>query len=131
MTPARTRDGHRVAVAKALALRDAALRVRAHIAADPAARLTVTQMARIAGCTRQVLTSQFISAVGVPPGEYAREAQIDLVRRYLDTTSWSLKRIARETGYISSRSLTTAFLNATGRTPTAYREHAGNEDVIP
>jgi AraC family transcriptional regulator len=84
----------------------------------------VTDLALLAGISRRHLTRSFRNMTGRTVVSYVAEAQIARAEKLL-RSDLSLKEIAFRLGFADHSGFSTAFRNATGRTPTDYRRQSG------
>ena len=87
--------------------------------------LSVDDLAAHARMSRRNFTRRFAEAVGTTPARWISAQRLEEVRRLLETTSWSIERIARACGYGSVVTLRQNFVAAYSTTPTSYRQRFG------
>ena len=83
--------------------------------------LTVEKLAKIASMSKRSFHQTFIECTGRRPGEEIYRARVEQAKRLLAGSREKLSVIARKCGYRASNSLSVAFKNTTGMSPTAYR----------
>nr|WP_268257326.1 helix-turn-helix domain-containing protein [Streptomyces longispororuber] len=69
----------------------------------------------------RTFTRRFREEVGVSPGQWLTRQRVERARHLLESTSLSVDRIARESGFGTAQSLRQHLQAALGVTPTAYR----------
>ena len=97
-------------------------RVADHIESRLSDRITVVELAAIAGLSRAHFSRAFLNATGETPHSFIRSRRLAQVRRRLDEGAEDLSRLAAQAGFSSHSHMTTAFRQAFGITPRAYRE---------
>jgi transcriptional regulator GlxA family with amidase domain len=75
--------------------------------------LGIKQLADMCGVTREHLTREFASRVGMPPATYLRSVRVEAARRMLADGSIPLGEVAMRCGFPSARALNLAM----GRLP--------------
>lgn len=83
--------------------------------------LTILQLAVHAGMPRRTFIRHFETETGLPPMQWVSLQRVLSARRLLETSDWSVDRIAAATGFGSSANFRTHFRREVGTTPTAYR----------
>jgi AraC family transcriptional regulator len=106
-------------------------RVQEHIDSRLAERITVEELATVAGLSRGYFSRAFHAATGESPHQFILARRLDEARRRLDAGAGDLSQIAFQTGFSSHAHLTTAFGQAFGVTPQAYRRLRGAADPAP
>jgi len=96
-------------------------RVREHIDSRLAERITVEELASVAGLSRSYFSRAFQAATGESPHQFILTRRLEAARRRLDEGAGDLAQIAVRAGFSSHAHLTTAFGQAFGVTPQAYR----------
>jgi len=87
--------------------------------ADP---ITVSEMARHAGMSMRTFMRRFTEETGTTPLQWLVNARITAARELLETTDYSIDRVARDSGLGSSANLRLHFRRSLATTPTAYRQ---------
>ena len=87
----------------------------------PAGPWTVGSLARATGVSRAALARRFAAEIGEPPMGYHAAWRMSLAADLLDGGDWTVARIAREVGYDSPFTFSTAFKRHHGVAPTAWR----------
>ena len=96
-------------------------RVQEHIDSRLAERVTVGELAAVAGLSRGYFSRAFHAATGESPHQFIVARRLAEARRRLDDGAGDLAQVAIQTGFSSHAHLTTAFGQAFGITPQAYR----------
>jgi AraC-like DNA-binding protein len=94
-------------------------RARERIEDDPAAPLTLRELAREAGLSRYQLLRAFARELGLTPHAYIVQRRIELARRLI-RTGRSLAETAAVAGFCDQSHLTRCFGRHFGVTPSAY-----------
>jgi len=84
--------------------------------------LSVDQLAGHARMSGRTSTRRFTGAVGATPARWVLTQRLEEVRRLLETTTWSIERIARACGFGSAVTLRQDSTAAYATTPTSYRQ---------
>lgn len=115
----RLRDRHR------LVLTPHTLRkVRDFILARLNTRITLDELAEIAGYSRFHFARAFREATGLPPYAYLINERIGFARQLLAETELPIDEVARASGFATHAQFTTKFKQLTGMTPSRYRDLA-------
>lgn len=85
-------------------------------------RLSVEALASHAGMSRRNFTRRFQEVTGATPARWVLARRLDEARRLLETTDWSMTRIAGECGFASAVTFRQNFVAAYATTPTSYRQ---------
>jgi transcriptional regulator GlxA family with amidase domain len=83
--------------------------------------LSVEEMAARAGMSRRTFMRAYAAAMGRTPARTIEAMRLDAARLGLETTSKTLKHIARETGFGNEDRMRRAFLRRMGVSPSDYR----------
>lgn len=86
------------------------------------AAITVRRLADHSLLSRRTLVRRFVRETGLPPMQWVTLQRILDARRLLETSDWSVERIAGATGFGSAANFRTLFRREVGVTPTAYRK---------
>jgi transcriptional regulator GlxA family with amidase domain len=97
----------------------------AWITDHPAADLGAPSLARRAGMSERTFARAFTRETGSTPAAFVRKLRLETARRWLETTSWPVKRIAQRSGFGSEDSLARAMRTALNTTPAALRARFG------
>lgn len=76
------------------------------------------------GCSLSTLKQRFKHEVGISPGRYYLNRRIKEACTRFEQTQDSVSLVAADLGFSSSQHLAGAFKQATGLTPTEFRDHA-------
>lgn len=93
-----------------------------HIAAEPAADLSVEAMAERLSMSPRHFSRTFTAQVGVSPGRYVEESRVEAARCLLEAGDDGVDTVARLIGFGTAETMRRAFLRHLGVPPTAYRE---------
>lgn len=96
-----------------------------HINSSLGNPVTVDQLARLVGMSRQRFSASFKQSFGVTPGQYMIVERLEWARRLLTSTSDSIAHIAIETGFSSQAHLTSVLRKYDGVTPKQLRMSSG------
>lgn len=99
--------------------------------AEPARPWALAELADLAATSRTTLADRFTRAVGEPPMAYLTGWRMALAADLLLDPSTTLERVARQVGYGSSFSLSTAFTRERGITPSEHRARSAAPDAAP
>jgi AraC-like DNA-binding protein len=94
-------------------------RVRARIDDDPAAQLTLAELAAEAGMSRFQLLRSFAQALGLPPHAYRMQRRVVLARQLI-ARGTALAETAAAAGFADQSHMTRAFVRLLGVTPANY-----------
>lgn len=83
--------------------------------------LTVQQLAEHANLPRRTFIRHFTAETAMPPMQWVGLQRLFSARRLLETSDWSVERIAAATGFGSAANFRTHFRREIGTTPSAYR----------
>lgn len=89
--------------------------------ANPAARATVADLARIAHTSARTLTRAFSAATGVSISEYRRRLRLEHAKSMLANPRLSIERIAQDSGFADARQLRRLWRAEYGISPRASR----------
>jgi AraC family transcriptional regulator len=96
-------------------------RVQEHIDSRLPERMTVDELAAVAGLSRGYFSRAFHAATGESPHQFILARRLAEARQRLDQGADDLALLAVQIGFSSHAHLTTAFGHAFGLTPQAYR----------
>jgi LacI family transcriptional regulator len=85
-------------------------------------RITVPDVAKALGTTRQTLERRFRAVLGRTVMLEVRRAHVQVAKRHLATTHVELSEVARLSGFTSAALLSVAFGREVGMPPGAYRK---------
>jgi transcriptional regulator GlxA family with amidase domain len=83
--------------------------------------VSVADIARVAAVSARTLNRRFAHELGTTPSAWLTRARVRRAQRLLETTRWSVDRIARETGLGTPTNLRARFADVVGTTPVRYR----------
>ncbi|MEV6410257.1 helix-turn-helix domain-containing protein [Kribbella sp. NPDC051718] len=87
------------------------------------------QLAEHANLPRRTFIRHFTTETGMPPMQRVALQRLLSARRLLETSDWSVERIAATTGFGSAANFRTHFRRAVGTTPSAYRKSSYNQGL--
>ena len=83
--------------------------------------LSVDALATHACMSKRNFTRRFQDATGTTPARWVLTRRLDTARTLLETTTWSIERIAHECGFASTVTFRQNFVGELAITPTHYR----------
>ena len=83
--------------------------------------LSVEALAAHACMSKRSFTRRFRDATGTTPARWVLTRRLDAARTLLETTAWSIDRIAHECGFASTVTFRQNFVGSLAITPTNYR----------
>jgi transcriptional regulator GlxA family with amidase domain len=89
--------------------------------------LSVGALAAHVNMSPRTFHRRFVEWAGQTPANFIRDLRLESARRWLETTSWPIKRVAQEAGFGSVDSLERAFARQFGVTPGALRARFGHQ----
>ncbi|MFB6721988.1 GlxA family transcriptional regulator [Kribbella sp. NPDC056345] len=95
--------------------------VRAWVQDHLAEPITVDQLATQAALSRRTFIRRFEHETGLPPMRWVVLQRLLSARRLLETSDWTVDRIAAASGFGSATSLREAFRRELGTSPSSYR----------
>ncbi len=98
------------------------IRVLKYIDASISDRLSLTDLATIAGISRMYFAGQFRAATGVRPHDYVQRRRIEHAQQLLLTSGRPLSEIAQSVGFQTQSHFTTTFKRFVGSTPYRWRQ---------
>lgn len=88
--------------------------------------LRMKELARLTGLSQSQFNRRFKAVLGVSPKDYQLRVRVRTACRLLDTTDWTVARIASHCGFHDHSHFSHAFRRQTGQSPGRYRVcHAG------
>jgi transcriptional regulator GlxA family with amidase domain len=88
----------------------------------------LSELAKRVGTYRERLGQVFRARLGVSVFAYVRALRLERATALLRDTTLEVRDIAELVGFQNAGSFTTAFREATGATPTAFRERLRQDD---
>lgn len=98
----------------------------ADVTADPSGDLSVPRLADRAGMSERTFSRLFQKETGVGPASFVEMARVDRAKAFLETSDWTLARVAERAGFGSVEALHRGFNKRVGATPGEYRERFGH-----
>ena len=94
-------------------------RVQDRIARNPEERLTIEQLAEVAGMSARNLTRAFRKATGVSIHEFSTRIRLELARTLLHDPGMTVEAVAQRCGFATARQLRRVWAEGVGGTPGA------------
>jgi transcriptional regulator GlxA family with amidase domain len=104
--------------------------VQQHIDLNLGDPLRITELASWSGLSERTLSRRFAAATGRGPAAYLQHARIQHAMRLLETTSDPIDQIRRRVGYNDPAAFRRVFKDATGLSPSGYRDAYGLRNGI-
>jgi len=99
--------------------------VQQHIDSRLGEPLRVGELAASFGLSERTLSRRFAAATGRGPRAYLRHARIQHAKRLLETASEPIDQVRRRAGYSDPAAFRRVFKQATGLSPSGYRDAYG------
>ncbi|MFJ9624006.1 GlxA family transcriptional regulator [Streptomyces sp. NPDC101181] len=87
--------------------------------------LSVDRLARHAAMSRRTFIRRFGEETGMPPARWLTLQRVLVARRLLETSDWSVERIAAASGMGTAANFRISFRRETGSLPSDYRRKHG------
>ena len=87
--------------------------------------LRITELASLFGLSERTLSRRFAAATGRAPRAYLQHVRIQHAMRLLELETDPIDQVRRRVGYTDSAAFRRAFKEATGLSPSAYRDAYG------
>jgi transcriptional regulator GlxA family with amidase domain len=100
-------------------------RLLTEVIADPTGDLSLPALAARAGMSERTFSRVFHRETGHTPAAFVERARLDRAKALLETSDWSLGRVADRAGFGSLDGLHRTFQKRLGITPGDYRERFG------
>ncbi|HEX8585480.1 MAG TPA: GlxA family transcriptional regulator [Allosphingosinicella sp.] len=97
----------------------------ADISADPGGDLSVPELAARAAMSERTFSRVFGKETGVSPAAFVELARVNRAKALLETSDWTMARVAERAGFGSVEGLHRAFNKRVGVTPGDYRRRFG------
>jgi transcriptional regulator GlxA family with amidase domain len=98
----------------------------ADVSADPSGNLNVPELAARAAMSERTFSRVFQKETGMGPASFVEMARVNRAKALLETSDWSLGRVAERAGFGSVEGLHRAFNKRVGATPGEYRQRFGH-----
>ncbi|HEX8153260.1 MAG TPA: AraC family transcriptional regulator [Thermoanaerobaculia bacterium] len=95
--------------------------VREYVHAHAGGRVTLEELAAVAGVHPASVVRAFRTHLGSSPGDYVRRLRIEHACRALKSTRRPIAEIALDAGFFDQSHFTAAFRRYVGVTPARYR----------
>jgi AraC-like DNA-binding protein len=83
------------------------------------------------GLSYRHLSRHFRSVTGVSPKKYQFDQRMDLAKRYLLDTNWTITTMAMELGFSSSQHFCSSFRKVVSCSPLQYRKRYQDSTLLP
>ncbi len=100
-------------------------RVVDHVRANLATKITVAELASVAGCSPSQLERRMRKTFGLPAGKYVLRARVDRAAELLATTDRPLAEVAVAAGFYDQADFSNRFARLTNETPAQFRAKQG------
>lgn len=97
----------------------------AEVSNEPGGDLSLANLASRAAMSERTFSRTFKAETGVSPGAFVEISRTDRAKVLLESSDWSLARVAERAGFGSVSNLHRAFKRRVGVTPSQYRERFG------
>lgn len=87
--------------------------------------VTIADIAQVSAVSVRTLNRRFADEVGTTPSAWLTRSRVRRAQRLLETTDWSVERIATASGLGSATNLRARFSAVVGTSPTRYRTALG------
>ncbi|TMJ12142.1 MAG: helix-turn-helix domain-containing protein [Alphaproteobacteria bacterium] len=98
----------------------------ADVTADPTGDLSVPRLADRAAMSERTFSRVFQKETGMGSASFVELARVDRAKALLETSDWTLARVAERAGFGSVEALHRAFNKRVGATPGEYRDRFGH-----
>ena len=95
-----------------------------HIATKSTGKISVQELADIAGITPHHFSAVFTRSTGLTPHQFILRTRIERAKAYLPDETHSIREISELTGFRTQEHFTKVFRKLTGSTPTQFRAHS-------
>lgn len=102
-------------------------RVEEHVKAHFDHRISLSDLAKVAGLSRMHFAAQFRAATGYRPREYLLQQRIEQAKSLLSNGETPLAEVAFAVGFCTQAHFSTVFKRITGETPARWRCASKNE----
>jgi transcriptional regulator GlxA family with amidase domain len=99
--------------------------IQQHIDGHLGEPLRVGELAASFGLSERTLSRRFASATGHGPRAYLQHARVQHAKRLLETAGDPIDQVRRRAGYSDPAAFRRVFKQATGMSPTSYRDAYG------
>ncbi len=93
-------------------------------------KITLQELADLAGVSKEHLTRIFRTELGMTPGEYIRRRRVRIAMQMLEQTDLSISRISEFLAFSSQPYFQKVFKEETGVTPLAFRKHPDQKNIV-
>ncbi|BAN25502.1 GlxA family transcriptional regulator [Caballeronia insecticola] len=96
-------------------------KVQAYVMEHIGERLSVAQLARVAGMSERNFARAFVQLADMTPHEFVERARVDAARNVLESSDTPLKTVAYECGFGTADRMRLVFTRRLGVSPNDYR----------
>jgi len=96
-----------------------------HIAKKSTGKISVQELADIAGITPHHFSAVFTRTTGLTPHQFIVRERIERAKAYLHNKAHSIREISELSGFRTQEHFTKVFRKLTGSTPTQFRANSG------
>lgn len=96
---------------------------------NPCADLRVPALAERVAMSPRNFARRFLQTVGVTPARYVLQTRLDQACHYLETTEWTVARVADRSGLQTADMLHRVFRQSLGVTPLEYRDRFSSRGI--
>mgnify|MGYP002575300119 CR=1 FL=1 len=89
--------------------------------------ITIDELSKLVNMSKYYFIRLFYKYIGTTPINYLNEIRFDMAQTYLESTDYSVKKIAYEVGFNSFQPLNNLFKMKLGLTPSQYRLNFKNK----
>ena len=93
-------------------------------------KITLQELADLAGVSKEHLTRIFRTELGMTPGKYIRRRRVRIAMQMLEQTDLSISRISEFLAFSSQPYFQKVFKEETGVTPLAFRKHPDQKNIV-
>lgn len=100
-----------------------------HMNRQLAENFSVPELARMAAMSERTFMRRFKEATGCTPADWLRIARLDRARQLLESSSFSIEKVAQQCGFGTATTLRQLFRKRVGVSPSAYKHRFAKSDV--
>ena len=86
-------------------------------------KLTIEELAEMAGLSKNYFISSFKKYMGEPPHTYLKKLRISYAKLLLEFSEETIAQIAEQCGFQKANTFSTTFKKATGMSPMEYKKN--------
>jgi AraC family transcriptional activator FtrA len=84
--------------------------------------VSIAKLAERSAMSTRTFARRFLATTGTTPYQWLIRQRLQLAQRYLETTDWSVDRVAERSGFVTAPNLRKHFNRAVRVSPQAYRQ---------